>query len=564
MIKNILNFILSYSSPKEKKKIILVFCLSAVNIFLQLSLIIIVYLLISKFLDISDDNLSFGFFGRIIFNLDNKSFFAIAFTILFLSIIINSIFIHQSFKRLSILTRNIEQIIFQKFIFKKYEFYKNVKSYEIVKIVIDNLPRLTLGIFNPILVLFTNFITFLSIIAALSLVNFFYTFAVSIGLILLVIILFYAVKNIITELNKRESKSITERTNLSLNAFNSFREIKIFNLFDKSNFDFNRASDIYYKSKYKSNFILNFPKYLIEYIFLIGIFTFFLFFDFNGKVYNNLPIIGFILMAVYRLIPCFGSTLSSISNLKSNYIFFKIIKDELNKSDNELEVNSSKKEKINIQKISLNNLNFFYGKNIIFKSFNLHLSKNDKIFLYGDTGSGKSTLLDILSGLNVSFDGKLILNDDIKLTHENVNFLRERVSYSTQNPYIFEASIKENIVLFDHNPDIEKLNEILKITKVDEILKNKKVNLEEKITEKGINFSGGEKQRINIARSLYKDFDILILDESTNSLNEKLEEEIINNIIRYCNNKILIVCSHNLSLKKFFSNELHIDKLRIN
>ena len=104
----------------------------------------------------------------------------------------------------------------------------------------------------------------------------------------------------------------------------------------------------------------------------------------------------------------------------------------------------------------------------------------------------------------------------------------------------------------------------VKITKVDEILKNKKVNLEEKITEKGINFSGGEKQRINIARSLYKDFDILILDESTNSLNEKLEEEIINNIIRYCNNKILIVCSHNLSLKKFFSNELHIDKLRIN
>ncbi len=564
MIKNILSFISNYASPKEKIKIILVFCLSIINIFLQLSLIIIVYLLISKFLNLSDDNLNFGYLSQIIYNLDDQNFFILAFIILFFNILINSIFIHQSFKRFSILTRNIEQSIFKKFINKKYEFYKNTKSYEIVKIVIDNLPRLTLGVFYPILALFTNLVTFLSIIAALSLVNFFYTLAVSIGLISLVAILFYAIKNKIAELNKRESKSITERTNLSLNSFNSFREIKIFNLFDKTNHDFNQASHNYYKSRYKSYFILNFPKYGIEYIFLIGTFSLFLFYDFNEKIYNNLPIIGFILMAVYRLIPCFSSTLSSISHIKSNYIYFNIVKDELNKSDKELEVNSSKNEKINIKKISLNNLNYSYGKNTIYKNFNLDLLSNNKFFLWGDTGSGKSTLLDIISGLNISFDGNLILNDEIKLTHENINFLRDRVSYSTQNPFIFEDSIKENIILFDHSPDTEKLNKILKITKVDEILKNKKINLEEKITEKGINFSGGEKQRINIARSLYKDFDILILDESTNSLNEKIEMEIINNIIRYCDNKILIVCSHNFSLKKYFSSDLCIDKSKIN
>ena len=563
MIKNIINFISDYSSPNEKIKIILVFCLSVINIFLQLSLIIIVYLLISKFINLSEDNLSFGYFSQIIYNLDEKRFFILAFKILFLNIIINSIFIHQSFKRFSIFTRNIEQIIFKKFVFKKYEFYKKAKSYEIVKIVIDNLPRITLGIFYPILILFTNLITFLSIITALSLVNFVYTIIVSIGLIFLVLSLFFAVKNIITKLNKLESKSITERTNLSLSAFNSFREIKIFNLFDKSNFNFNQSSDNFYNSRYKTYFILNFPKYLIEYIFLIGILIFFAFFDFSEKNYNSLPIIGFILMAVYRLIPCFSSTLSSISNIKSNYIYFNIIKDELSKSDNELEISSPKKEKIKIKKISLNNLNYNYGTNNIYKNFSLYLSTNDNIFLWGDTGSGKSTLLDIMSGLNVSFDGKLILNDEITLTHENANLLRDRVSYSTQNPYIFEDTIKENIILFDQNPDKEKLNKILKITKVDEILKNKKINLEEKITEKGINFSGGEKQRINIARSLYKDFDVLILDESTNSINEKLEEEIIENIIKYCDNKILIICSHNLSLKKYFSNEVYIDKSKI-
>ena len=166
MIKNIINFILDYSSPNEKIKIILVFCLSVINIFLQLSLIIIVYLLISKFINLSEDNLSFGYFSQIIYNLDEKRFFILAFTILFLNIIINSIFIHQSFKRFSIFTRNIEQIIFKKFVYKKYEFYKKAKSYEIVKIVIDNLPRITLGKFYPLLIclLIDNFLNYYSII----------------------------------------------------------------------------------------------------------------------------------------------------------------------------------------------------------------------------------------------------------------------------------------------------------------------------------------------------------------------------------------------------------------
>ena len=87
-------------------------------------------------------------------------------------------------------------------------------------------------------------------------------------------------------------------------------------------------------------------------------------------------------MAVYRLIPCFSSTLSSISNIKSNYIYFNIIKDELSKSDNELEISSPKKvKKIKIKKISLNNLNYNYGTNNIYKNFSLYLSTNDNIFM---------------------------------------------------------------------------------------------------------------------------------------------------------------------------------------
>ena len=92
-------------------------------------------------------------------------------------------------------------------------------------------------------------------------------------------------------------------------------------------------------------------------------------------------------------------------------------------------------------------------------------------------------------------------------------------------------------------------------------MKKKKINLKDNIAESGLNLSGGEKKRISLARSLYKNFDVLILDESTNSLNEKMEREIMENIILYCREKIIIVCSHNLSLQELFNKRLIIKKI---
>ena len=79
--------------------------------------------------------------------------------------------------------------------------------------------------------------------------------------------------------------------------------------------------------------------------------------------------------------------------------------------------------------------------------------------------------------------------------------------------------------------------------------------------EKGLNLSGGEKQRINIARSLYKDFDFLIMDEATNSLDLQTEIIILKNIINYFKNKIIIFSSHNIELKKYFNKSIFLEKL---
>ena len=237
-----------------------------------------------------------------------------------------------------------------------------------------------------------------------------------------------------------------------------------------------------------------------------------------------------------------------------------MIKNEIQNSAQENESINSKREKLNqeILKINIRDLNYKYRDNKILKEFNFEILKKDKIFMSGETGSGKSTLLDIISGLNVSYDGQVIINDTITLDHLTVKMIRDKISYCSQNPYLFEDTLKDNIALFDQNIDEKKFQTVLNICK---IIEKKKINLKDNIAESGLNLSGGEKQRISLARSLYKNFDVLILDESTNSLNEKMEREIMENIILYCREKIIIVCSHNLSLQELFNKRLIIKKI---
>ena len=139
--------------------------------------------------------------------------------------------------------------------------------------------------------------------------------------------------------------------------------------------------------------------------------------------------------------------------------------------------------------------------------------------------------------------------------------IRDKISYCSQNPYLFEDTLKNNITLFDQNFDEKKFNKVLNICKVNEIIEKKNIKIKDNIAESGLNLSGGEKQRISLARSLYKNFDVLILDESTNSLNGQMEREIMENILLYCSEKIIITCSHNLSLQELFNKRLRIKKI---
>lgn len=563
MILNIIKFFFENLNNYEKIKIFSTLFLSFLNVILNITQIFLIFFLISKVLNINENLENIKVFGDFFNELSITNLIYLSFFLIFTNIFVNFFYIKNSFKQLNSFTSKLEKIFFKNFINRKYNFYKKKNSYEVVKTIVDNFPRLVMGIFYPLIQLFTNILIFITIFISLSFLNLKFTVIISLLFTSLVIIIYYFIKKRIIFFQTQESNAVTKRANQSLNAFNFFREIKIFNLFDRFIFNFDEQSLKFYSNRSKTYLYSSFPKYVLEYVVTLLILVFFLFINKLENIIEHIPVISFYIMATFRLLPCFATTLGSVSNIKSNYIYFDLIKNEIQNSIQENESVNFNEKKFNqeIFKITIRDLNYKYSTNKIFNEFNFEILKKDKIFMSGETGSGKSTLLDIISGLNISYDGQVIFNDTIILNYLNAKMIRDKISYCSQNPYLFEDTLKNNITLFDQNFDEKKFNKVLNICKVNEIIEKKNIKIKDNIAESGLNLSGGEKQRISLARSLYKNFDVLILDESTNSLNEQMEREIMENIISYCKEKIIITCSHNLSLQELFNKRLRIKKI---
>ncbi len=190
------------------------------------------------------------------------------------------------------------------------------------------------------------------------------------------------------------------------------------------------------------------------------------------------------------------------------------------------------KNKINNQEgIIIKNLSYsFNNLNKVIDNLSLKIDLGEKVIVRGDNGSGKSTLLDIIYGIYDDYEGEVILNNN-------------KIYYLEQNSELFADTILNNIIL-DKLYNEEKFKKVENLVFLKDVIKNKPAGYQTNISTIE-NISGGEKQRILLARAMYSEFDILLLDESFNEINKKLREKILNNIFVILKDKTIIYVSHN-------------------
>ncbi len=202
--------------------------------------------------------------------------------------------------------------------------------------------------------------------------------------------------------------------------------------------------------------------------------------------------------------------------------------------------------------IKINNLNFAYQQDKpVLNNINLNIKKGDKVLLLGNTGSGKSTLLKLIYRYYDCQKGMIYL-DNIDTLDYDLNAIRNSITYISQKELLYVDTIKNNIAL-GRNIKEKDFKTITKLTYVDDIVKEKILSYDMPLDELGHNLSGGEAQRIVLARALLKEANIILIDEGLNQIDINLENKILKNVFKYYKNKTIIIVSHRKSNYKLYN-----------
>jgi ATP-binding cassette subfamily B protein len=206
----------------------------------------------------------------------------------------------------------------------------------------------------------------------------------------------------------------------------------------------------------------------------------------------------------------------------------------------------SKKLKVRKGKIEFKNVTFKYHKRRIFRNFNLKIRKNTKIALVGHSGSGKSTLVKILYRLYNLERGQILIDDrDIKDYKQES--LRSELSIVPQECVLFDDTIYNNIKFSKPTAKRKEVKKAIKFAQLDKIINTFPEKEKTIVGERGIKLSGGEKQRVSIARALLANKKILVLDEATSSLDSETEHEIQKDLEKLMRGRTSIIIAHRLS-----------------
>lgn len=212
------------------------------------------------------------------------------------------------------------------------------------------------------------------------------------------------------------------------------------------------------------------------------------------------------------------------------------------KDDAHLEQGKSLRQ--GIGDIAVKNLSFQYEERMIFNDLSLAIKNGEKVAFVGESGSGKSTLVKVLIGLLKYSNGQVRLGD-MELNEISLNDLYDRILYLSQDSPVFDGTIRENVVFEKMVSDEQVLDALQKVQLADLIEKSEQ-GLDTEIGEKGTCLSGGEKQRLALARLWFADAELVILDEVTSALDNVTEERVMREVMKKLEEQTVIVIAHRL------------------
>jgi ATP-binding cassette, subfamily B, bacterial PglK len=547
---------LTILEQSEKKNLFFLFLLMIIASFLEMLSIGIIIPLINFLLNPENTgNDIFSFIPRLSSDFLDLSYINfIILTILFVYILKNLFIFFYTFfssKVILKLKASISKRLFAQYLKKDYLFHLNNNSALLIRNIQSETSTLINSFVGPFLSFWLMFLTTIFILILL----FYYSFISSLIVLFIFgifgILLNFYVKGklkIIGETRQKYAYGMLKHLQQGLALI---KEIK---LLSKENFfleKFNIHNFAMVPLGIKRSVFGILPKIMYEFIFII--------LALSAVYYVNLINVPFekffavfliYALASFRIMPSLNGLSVAYQKIKFGLPALELILNESEKIDkNQKKPTNVIKDNFNLDNdIELNDVSFSYSDNqkLILDKINLKIKKNTCIGIVGDNAAGKSTLVNLICGLTKPQEGKVLV--DAKSIFNDLTCWQKLIGFIPQSIYLLDDSVQNNIAIGvdEKNIDKEKVKKLTILTGLSETLAP-----EDLVGEGGKNISGGQKQKIGIARALYNEPKILIYDEPTSAMDIVSEEQLTETIFNQVKEKTLIIISHRPRVLKY-------------
>lgn len=454
---------------------------------------------------------------------------------------------HLQSKYITKVTANISNMLFANYLDQNYTFFLNTNTSRLIKNI-----QVEVGGYNAYLTAYISLLTEGLMMVAVLITVFivqpigalvFFIFVGSVSYLILKLS-----KGRLTYWANIRASFDNQLSKLLLEGLGGIKDFKIFN---KEDFFKKKFSNLNIE---KSNFVAKYltlsqtPRFLLEITLIIGILIYISYMYFSkidsSSVFASL---GLFVAASFRLIPSVNKLIVALQGINYHKVSIDILTKEFNLKQ---KINKIKEQPIIFtNRIEIKDLSFKYEKQkeLQLDSLNFQILKGQKIGIIGESGSGKSTFIDLFTGLlNPNFGDILVDGNSIYKVDKN---WKAKIGYVPQNIYLLDDSIANNIALIDNDQQVdnELLDKVLKNVGLYEFIKNLPKGVFTVVGEKGVNLSGGQLQRVGLARAFYREPEILILDESTSALDPSTEKVILDSIYKMNEKLTVIFISHKQS-----------------
>lgn len=564
-LKDLLNKMDYILSLRQKQYAIIIFVMGMVAALLELIGVAIILPILDVLLDVNSIQNKWymkPFIGVLNLNTENKMIYFICIVTIIIYIIKNIYFIFYHWMTIKFsykVKRELSTRVLRAYMRQGYIFFVEHNTSELLQGINGDIA----GIY-AILSTFFLMITKLATVMAIGFFIIYQSRQMAVVLILFSLLSILAVQLLYRKnaykngIRKRDLSC--ECTQTAMEAIQGNKAILVMNKQEFFAEHYSKVSADFNKIATKVDLAAVAPAYLIEAMCICGVMLAVLIqIVGNENSSNMIEQLSAIAVGAFRILPALGAISSGMNSITMNTplltetyeILCKV--SELEKKSKEKKIRQSKYKDIKFkEEIRIENISFHYPNSIenVLENTGIIIKKGDSVAFIGVSGAGKTTLSDIILSLLKPSKGKVLMDGiDIEDLGESWN---KMIGYVPQTVYIVDDTIRSNIAFGEERKLIDDKNvwEALKVAQLDEFVSSLPNGLDTKVGEFGIRFSGGQRQRLAIARAMYHNPEVLVLDEATAALDNETENEVMRAIEALQGYKTLIVVAHRLTTVK--------------